>query len=165
MKVNKEVIIKNINAILCAFSVVGLVFPFCSMGAETSGEFASEAAESVTGLTLVTNGGMWGIIFIVAVVAIVAFNYVKQLCAYKKLGCLCGSALMTVATFLMSTASAAGADAAESPVSTVSSSIIEEKENSEYIMEKTEKLFEMKEKGILTEEEFAQKKSDLLEKM
>lgn len=32
-------------------------------------------------------------------------------------------------------------------------------------MEKTEKLFEMKEKGILTEEEFAQKKSDLLEKM
>ena len=72
---------------------------------------------------------------------------------------------MTVATFIMSTASAAGADAAESPVSTVSSSIIEEKENSEYIMEKTEKLFEMKEKGILTEEEFAQKKSDLLEKM
>ena len=296
MKVNKEVIIKNINAILCAFSVVGLVFPFCSMGAETSGEFASEAAESVTGLTLVTNGGMWGIIFIVAVVAIVAFNYVKQLCAYKKLGCLCGSALMTVATFLMSTALAAGADAAgdlaasygvetkitygfgfyiilicalgltavsvinffnlkgnavfdainnenetengstnaskmpnvnfgavsdkiegmaksigntvssvanqvsttaksnvtqtnqtqqsvgssfaaapkrepinkpeaESPVSNVSSSIIEEKENSEYIMEKIEKLFEMKEKGILTEEEFAKKKSDLLEKM
>lgn len=297
MKINKEVIIKNINAILCALSVVGLVFPFCSMGAETSGEYATEASASVNGLTLITNGGMWGIIFIVAVAAIIAFNYVKQLCAYRKLGCLCGSALMTVSVFLMSTALTAGADAAgdlaasygvetkitygfgfyitlicalgltavsvisffnlkgnavfdainnenetengstsasnipnlnfgavsdkiegmaksigdavssvanqvstsakgdnvtqtnqthqsvensdalapkrepiikpkaEPQITNVSSTIIEEKENSEYIMEKIEKLFNMKEKGILTEEEFAQKKSDLLEKM
>lgn len=297
MKINKEVIIKNINAILCAFAVVGLVFPFCSMGAETSGEVAAEQSESITGLTIITNGGMWGIIFIVAVAAIIAFNYVKQLGAYRKLGCFCSSVLMTVATFLMSIAVAAGADAAgdlaasynvetkitygfgfyiilicalgltavsvisffnlkgnavfdtinnenetanggtnvsnmpninfgavsdkiegmaksigdavssvanqvstsakgnnetqtnqtqqsagnldsavqkrepgnkpkaEPPVSNVSLSIMEEKENSEYIIEKIEKLFEMKEKGILTEEEFAQKKSDLLKKM
>ncbi|MBE6815289.1 MAG: SHOCT domain-containing protein [Ruminococcaceae bacterium] len=39
------------------------------------------------------------------------------------------------------------------------------KYNSDHVMEQINKLFEMKEKGVLTEEEFAQKKAEFLNKL
>ncbi len=276
MQINKETIIKNLNAILSALAIVGLVLPFGSVSssADVMGVSAEVEPISLNGIDVVKGVGLWGILFILGVIAVLAFNYVKQIGIYKKIASLIGSAVMIISVFLMAkgmgAAASAGGEMADSAMgdmgnadieiayafgfwiillcslaltflavvnffnlkgnavfdainngetvegeitsfnmnfgsvtdkisdltknvqntvaksqqgsretSTPSSTIqttpptpqpivqqtIATEDNSDYIMDKIEKLFEMKEKGILTEEEFIQKKSELLEKI
>ena len=262
MKLNKEMIIKNLNAILCGLCIVCLILPFCNIEATASvmGYSASEGV-SVSGIDFITGCGLWGILFIIAVIAVLVCNYVDKLRENKKLITMLGSFVMILSLFMApgsihysegdSTASAevkatyaigfwlilifallllivavisffnlkgnavfdavnsdndgegknvsfgnvgekiSGAaknvkdkvsetagrvtnksgnnedtEKDERTVTNASkSNAKDKKEDNEYIMEQITQLFNMKEKGILSEEEFNEKKAELLKQM
>ncbi|MDO4608070.1 MAG: SHOCT domain-containing protein [Clostridia bacterium] len=267
MNINKELIIKNISAILCAIAVIGLVFTFATVdvtaGASIMG-VSAEATETVTanGLEVLTGSGVWGYLIILGFAAVLLANYLKQLTDYKNLLSLAGSIIAVISTImsakkwasLQSLSTDAGVASVEfetsyglgfwiiliagvalvgiamigyfnlkgnpvfdainndtdtaqgvvmpsinldavsekidntaknvvsavnkdntqppaAPSSVDSSSaastpsVSVEQDNSDAIMEKINKLFEMKERGVLSEEEFAEQKSALLKQM
>lgn len=101
MKINREVILKNINALLCVVCIVALVLPFCNISAEVSAMGASsESSQAVNGIKMLTGTGMWGYLFIIALVAVIAFTYLKQLTPFKKIGTLLCSGIMILSLFM-----------------------------------------------------------------
>lgn len=264
MKFDKNIILKNLNAILCVICVVALLLPFCSVDASVSfAGVSGGASEAVNGITMVTETGMWGYLFVIALAGILLFSYIKQLSSYKKLASLVCSAVMILSLFLSpgNLSAAGGAEGSSSveidvsygvgfwiilvcsvcfallsligflglkgnPLFDAINSVNEETpkqdgertnipninlssatekignvtkniteavsqqagniidkaketasnmqtssaqktptDNTDYIMEQINKLFEMKEKGILTEEEFTAKKAEYLSKL
>ena len=113
MNSKKEVIMKNLNGIFCGISVIALLLPLASVGAKSSVKGASgESSQAVSGIKFITESGFWGILFIVAIVAILLFTYLKQLAAYKKIICIAAPVLMILALFVgVSAASAASTGA------------------------------------------------------
>ncbi len=105
---NKDLIIKNLSGIICAICVVALVLPFCSasVSANVAGVSADSEA-SVNGIKMVTSG-LWGILFLVGLVAVLAAAYVKQLGAYKKIMQLVASGVMVLTLFMSPTAALSG---------------------------------------------------------
>ena len=253
----KEKIIKHINAILCAICVVSLALPFSDINYSTSAfGVSASSSESVSGFTMVTDAGIWGFLFVIAMAAILATNYIAKFMGYKKIVCLAGPAIMIISLFLSANTLSAGGggdefsanldisygpgffiilvatvlllgiglirfldlkgnaifdlincaeegEETETPqitpnidlsataekignatknitetVTQQAGNIVEKakeaaqsrpapqpKYNSDLVMEQINKLFEMKEKGVLTEEEFTQKKAEFLNKL
>ena len=253
--INKDLIIKNLNGILCAISILAILFPFCSieMNVSVMG-FSSDSSSTINGTKLLSDGGLWGIMIVLAPIVVLVASYLPQLEAYKKIICMGSSGIMILALFLVAGsfgASASGGSAdfdmsvkyligfwimlvsavlifgiaviqffnlkgnkvfstvnSESSketeytfdskdfnikapqinidkdkisemaqnmagsISSAASNIAENvssratsKEKPDEIMEQIKKLFEMKEAGILTEEEFTTKKQELLRRL
>ncbi len=114
---NKDLIIKNLSGILCAICVLALVLPFCSasVSANVAG-YSADSEASVNGIKMVTSG-LWGILFLVGLVAVLAAAYVKQLGVYKKIVQLIASGVMVLTLFMspaaaLSSGAEAGGDSA-----------------------------------------------------
>lgn len=253
----KEKIIKHINAILCAICVIALALPFSSVDVSTSAfGVSADSSSSVNGFTMITDAGMWGFLFLIAIVVILATTYIGKFAGYKKIACLAAPAVMLISIFiapgqlsadggggeysvdidisygpgffiiLVATVLLLGiglirfldlkgnaifdlincveeGEATETPqitpnvdlgaaaeklgsvtknitetVTQQAGNIVEKakeaaqakpasqpKYNSDHVMEQINKLFEMKERGVLTEEEFTQKKAEFLNKL
>ncbi|MBO5857914.1 MAG: hypothetical protein J6Q87_06660, partial [Clostridia bacterium] len=75
----KEKIIKHINAILCAICVIALALPFSSVDVSTSAfGISADSSSSVNGFTMITDAGMWGFLFLIAIVVILATTYIGK---------------------------------------------------------------------------------------
>ncbi|MBR2876011.1 MAG: SHOCT domain-containing protein [Clostridia bacterium] len=260
----KEKIIKHINAILCAINVIALALPFSGVDVSASAFGVSGgSSQSISGFKMITDSGMWGFLFALGMVAILATTYIGKLAGYKKIACLASSAIMIISLFLAPGNLSAGGGAegvsvdidisygvgfyiilvstvlilgialvrflelkgnvvfdlingeeenlireessvnaenampnpnavlgaATEKIGNVTKNLTESvtqqagsimekakeaaqtktaaqpRYNSDHVMEQINKLFEMKEKGVLTEEEFTQKKAEFLNKL
>lgn len=107
-KINKEFIIKNLMGVFAGGMILSFLFPFISVGTEISVMGISESSEgTVKGLEIITTGGVWGILLLLAPIAILVASYVPQLKKYKKIICPIASVISFIMVFLVSRSCAA----------------------------------------------------------
>lgn len=127
-KINLNTILKHLTGILCALFLVTFALPFCST--ESSMKVAgvsSNASASISGIKIVTSGGLWGILILVSLVAIVLASYLPQLVDYKKMICLAASGVLILSIFMVVgtvAGATASADSASSKVDVKTSYLI-----------------------------------------
>lgn len=185
MKINRNSAVGTLAVILCGLIVVALLFPFAAFPAT-----GSSYTEELDGFAFVFDGGVVGVLFGLVPVLMLAFAYLSRLDAYQPYVNAGLSALGILLLFLVSGQYGAGAvhrfgfwivlvlyllqialsgvlffGRKEKKPAKEGTAAAMEREQSAYVMEQLNKLFEMKEKGILTEEEFAAKKAEYLKKM
>ena len=108
-KINKEFIIKNLMGIFAGGMILSFLFPFISVGTEISVMGISESGDisTVNGLEIITLGGVWGTLLLLAPIAILVASYVPQLRKYKKIICPIASVISFIMVFLVSRSCAA----------------------------------------------------------
>lgn len=116
MKLDKNILIKNITGILCGALILCFLLPFIKVNVDVSTALGSASAESpaMNGIKIITEGGFWGIVYFLMPVLILAVSYIHALEAYKKYICLGASAaglllLFSIPGQLSTSASSEGA--------------------------------------------------------
>ncbi|MGN0174084.1 MAG: SHOCT domain-containing protein [Acutalibacteraceae bacterium] len=102
-KINLNTILKHLTGILCALFLVSFLFPFGSAEATaSSGGTSVDGPEvSISGTSIVTSGGLWGILILASLLAIALSSYLPQLAGYKKMICLAGSGILILSLFMV----------------------------------------------------------------
>ncbi len=101
MKINKEFIFKNLTAVLAVISIAAMFLQFISVKATataSSGGFSASAGGGDTvldGFSMVTSGGLFGILLDICIVVIILSSYLPQLKQYRKF-VLAGSAVVGI---------------------------------------------------------------------
>ncbi len=97
----KNLIVKHANAICCALSFICFFFPFVTA---TMKGYGQKESESLSGYeALFEESGFWGFLVVIALAAILVFDYIKPLEAFKKIGSMAASAVTILALILTST--------------------------------------------------------------
>lgn len=113
MKINKEFILKNLTAILSVIAIVSMFLPFIAVEASASagGFSAGTGAIDYNGFTLITEGGLFGILLELCLLVIIASSYIPQLKQYRKF-VLLGASVISLICILIVPGSVATAIAA-----------------------------------------------------